>query len=67
MYRKKSRGTNTPSEQPVEFTTVKARSDRVIREKGGAARVKIAPGEVCLWCVVFCGAQGLTLHSGWLS
>ncbi|KFY63781.1 hypothetical protein V496_03736 [Pseudogymnoascus sp. VKM F-4515 (FW-2607)] len=43
---KKSRGTNTPSEQPVvEFTTVKARGDRIVRDKGGGVRVKIAPGE----------------------
>jgi hypothetical protein len=49
MCRKKSRGTNTPSEQlVVEFTTVKARGDRIVRDKGGEVSVKIAPGEVCL-------------------
>ena len=50
MCRKKSRGTNTPNEQVVvEFTTVKARGDRIVRDKGGGVSVKIAPGEVCLW------------------
>ncbi|KFY41284.1 hypothetical protein V495_04980 [Pseudogymnoascus sp. VKM F-4514 (FW-929)] len=58
---KKSRGTNTPSEQPVvEFTTVKARSDRVIREKGGGVRVKLAPGER----VVVLGEYRLVVRKG---
>lgn len=56
MRRKKSRGTTTPSEQPVvEFTTVKARGDRIV-QKDGETRVKMGPGEVCLWVMVFCGA-----------
>lgn len=53
MCRKKSRGTNTPSEQlVVEFTTVKAKSDRIVREKSGGVSVKIGPGEVCAWYFV---------------
>ncbi|OBT74192.1 hypothetical protein VF21_07027 [Pseudogymnoascus sp. 05NY08] len=58
---KKSRGTNTPSEQVVvEFTTVKARGDRIVRDKGGGVSVKIAPGER----VVVLGEYRLAVRKG---
>ncbi|KFY73833.1 hypothetical protein V499_06100 [Pseudogymnoascus sp. VKM F-103] len=58
---KKSRGTNTPSEQVVvEFTTVKARGDRIVREKRGGGSVRIGPGER----VVVLGEYRLAVRKG---
>ncbi|ELR03793.1 Polynucleotide 5'-hydroxyl-kinase grc3 [Pseudogymnoascus destructans] len=58
---KKSRGTNTPSEHPVvEFTTVKARGDRIVRDKGGGVSVRLAPGER----VVVLGEYRLAVRKG---
>lgn len=38
----------------VEFTTVKAKGDRIVRGKDGEMRVKIAPGEVCFVVCSLC-------------